>query len=123
MCCVSVRRSGETTTAPEITDDWLAAYAGRFDNLRKARETITRIKAVRDGVKPKPPKATPHPSLAWKLIPAFYANLDTDDNLARALAFTILTGVRISNVVGEFDHGRMVKPSATWGEVFELDGT
>ncbi len=115
-------RKLSTLTAPEITDDLLAAYAGTFDNPRKAKETTARIKAVREGVKPKAPKATPHPSLAWKQVPAFYGNLDMGDILARALAFTILTGVRVSDVVGEFEHSKVVKPPATWGEVFELDG-
>jgi integrase len=115
-------RTLSTLRAPEITDDLLAAVAGTFDNPRKAKETTARIRAVRDGAKPKAPKATPHPSLDWKQVPTFYANLDMSDILARALAFTILTGVRISDVVGEFEHGRMVKPPATWSEVFELDG-
>jgi integrase len=105
-------------TWPELTDEVIGLYvAGMSD--RKAKDTKERLEAVREymrGGKVKTKKIVEHHvALPWADVPAFFKKLD-DSPAARALAFTVLTAVRIGDVVGTKD-----KPPATWGEI-DSDG-
>lgn len=105
-------------TWPELTDDVIALYV-RDMNDRKAKDTKERLEAVRQFMregKIKAPKIIEHhKALPWADVPAFYKVLG-DSPAARALAFTVLTAVRISDVVGH-----KYKAPATWGEI-DADG-
>jgi len=105
-------------TWPELTDDVIALYVSGM-NDRKAKDTRERLEAVRQFMKEgkiKTPKIVEHhKALPWADVPSFFAKLD-DSPAARALAFTILTAVRVGDVVGTSD-----KPPATWGEI-DKDG-
>jgi integrase len=105
-----------TYTWPELTDDVIAAYVGNM-SARNARDTTVRLRSIREfqksGKLPKRAKKVEHhASVPWKDTPAFYALLNTKDECARALAFVILTGVRIGDVLGTGE-----KAPATWAEI------
>jgi integrase len=103
-------------TWPELHDDVIALHVA--DMLpRKARDTRIRLRAVRtymqSGKVKIKEKANHHPSMPWQAIPAFYSELIAlKDERANALAFDMLTGIRISDALGTPD-----KPAATWAEV------
>lgn len=59
-----------------------------------------------------------HESMPYSEVPSFYTRLaDLDGDDARALRFTILTGARTDEVIGQ-KH----KAPATWGEIRDVDG-
>jgi integrase len=59
-----------------------------------------------------------HAAMPWRDVPAFFKRLVAPDSVdAKALAFTILTTLRTSEVIGG-----EVKPPATWREIGEQDG-
>jgi len=93
-----------TLTWPELTDAVIEAYVSKMSE-RGAKDTRVRLRSIRTyqetGKLPtRPPKVEHHASVAWKDVPEFYQTLDMQDEKARALAFTILTGVRIGDVLG-----------------------
>jgi integrase len=103
-------------TWSEITDDVIAEHT-RDMNARAAKDTAVRIKAVRQFMKEGKVKVAEivehHKALPGADVPAFYKLLDLSP-AARALAFTVLTAVRIGDVLGTGTKG---KPPATWGEI------
>jgi integrase len=108
------RRLGELTE-PELSDDAIAFFV-REMKIRDQKETSERINAVRARMtghyKDKKPEAKHHDAYPWRDLPAFYAALDMTDPCARALAFVILTAVR----VGDLSGNKFKKP-ATWAEI------
>lgn len=108
------RRLG-ALTAPELSDEALAVFVRDMD-ARHQKEITERIKAVRARMtgdyKDKKPKAKPMDALPWRDLPAFYAGLDMADPCARALAFVIMTPVRVGDLTGN----KFKKP-ATWAEI------
>jgi integrase len=103
-------------TWPELTDDVIAAYVSKMSE-RDAKDTRTRLRRVRDyqqtGKLPtRAAKVEHHDAMPYKDVPEFYQSLDMTDECARALAFTILTGVRIGDVLGTKE-----KAPGTWSEI------
>jgi integrase len=103
-------------TWSEITDDVIAEHT-RDMTARAAKDAAVRIKAVRQFMKEGKVKVAEivehHKALPGADVPAFYKLLDLSP-AARALAFTVLTAVRIGDVLGTGTKG---KPPATWGEI------
>jgi integrase len=64
-----------------------------------------------------------HASMPYDEVPALYAGLaKVDDDDARALCFTILTGARTDEVIGAEYKGKVTKAQATWSEIGEHKG-
>lgn len=105
-----------TLTWPELTDDVIAAFVSKMSE-RGAKDTRVRLLSIRTyqetGKLPtRAPKVEHHDSVPWKDVPSFYRTLDMADERARALAFVILTGVRIGDVLGTKE-----KAPGTWAEI------
>lgn len=103
-------------TWPELSDDVIALYVGTM-NDRKARDTRIRLRAVRavmeSGKVKIKEKTNPHDSMPFAEIPQFYSELIAlNDERAKALAFVLLTGIRVSDALG----WKYKKP-ATWAEI------
>ena len=107
-----------TLTWPELGDDVIAAYVSKM-NPRLAKDTTVRLRSIRlfqqtCKLPPKAPKVEHYNAMPYKDAPEFYSIPMTaaHDVRARALAFVILTGVRISDVLGTKE-----KAPATWAEI------
>jgi integrase len=105
-----------TYTWPELTDDVIAAYVAKM-SVRAAKDTTDRLQAVRGymergTVKMKAPEVEHHDAMPWQDVPQFYSELALTDERARALAFVILTAVRVGDALGTKD-----KAPATWCEI------
>lgn len=105
-----------TLTWPELSDDVIAAYVGKM-SVRSAKDTTVRLRSIRSyqetGKLPvRAPKVEHHAAVPWADVPVFYRLLDMTDERARALAFVILTGVRVGDALGTKE-----KRPATWAEI------
>ena len=105
-----------TLTWPELTDAVIETYVAKMSE-RGAKDTRVRLRSVRryQETGKLPTRAAVvehHDDMPYKQVPAFYQTLDMSNECARALAFTIQTGVRISDVLGTKE-----KAPATWAEI------
>jgi integrase len=64
-----------------------------------------------------------HEAMPYADVPAFYARIaKLNDEDARGLRFTILSGARTDEVIGAEYKGKITKAPATWGEIKDVDG-
>jgi integrase len=108
------RRIG-ALTVPELSDDAITIFLRDVD-VRKAKDITERIKAVRARMtgdyKDSKPETKHLEAYPWPELPAFYAALDMTGPCAKALAFVILTAVRVGDLTGN-----KFKNPATWSEI------
>jgi integrase len=105
-----------------IDQDAINRALATWPDQPKVRSDVrSYIKAIRkfavEGGRDIKREVVPLQSMTYTDVPAFYkrlAQLGTEE--ARALQFVILSGVRVSEIVGTKERLRR-KPAATWGEI------